>query len=337
MVEIKIFVPTYFDKFSCIADKCPDTCCIGWEVDIDDETAEKYSTAGGPLGDKIRERLTTDENNCKIFTLSEGDRCPFLNEDKLCLIHAEKGEEYLSKTCSLFPRFFDDFGDFREMGLGLGCPEGARIIMADEEPFALKLYGECDDMSDDIDTALLKGLILLRDEITAILEEKETSFRSKIEEIFHVSKEFQKKLDGDGFWDEKRNASFADCTALLERMEYIKPERKAFAEKLKSEDLKRDALTVYRSDFEKLMKYYVFRYLLKAVYDRDVLTKVKYGVFASIVISRIYSLFENPDFETRLRIMYGFSKEIEYSDVNMELLDEAMYYDFGTCDLTKLI
>ena len=85
------------------------------------------------------------------------------------------------------------------------------------------------------------------------------------------------------------------------------------------------------------MKYYIFRYLLKSVYDYDVLTKVKYGVFACIVISRIYSLFENPDFGTRVKIMYSFSKEVEYSDVNLQLLDEAMFYDFSTENLINLI
>ena len=30
-------VPTYFNEFACIGGACEDNCCIGWEVDIDDE------------------------------------------------------------------------------------------------------------------------------------------------------------------------------------------------------------------------------------------------------------------------------------------------------------
>ena len=123
MVKIKVFVPTYFDKFRCIADKCPDTCCIGWEVDIDDETAEKYSSLKGEISNKIKHHLTHDETGCNIFTLCDGDRCPFLNNCNLCEIHLEAGKDFLSKTCTLFPRFFDNFGEIREMGLGFGCPE----------------------------------------------------------------------------------------------------------------------------------------------------------------------------------------------------------------------
>ena len=34
--------PDYYEKFRCIGGACPDTCCAGWEVDIDEETAEYY-------------------------------------------------------------------------------------------------------------------------------------------------------------------------------------------------------------------------------------------------------------------------------------------------------
>ena len=33
-------VPNYYDKFKCIADRCKHSCCIGWEIDIDDDTME---------------------------------------------------------------------------------------------------------------------------------------------------------------------------------------------------------------------------------------------------------------------------------------------------------
>ena len=31
--------PDYYEKFSCIAGACEDTCCAGWEIDIDDNVA----------------------------------------------------------------------------------------------------------------------------------------------------------------------------------------------------------------------------------------------------------------------------------------------------------
>ena len=32
----------YYDKFECIGSKCPNSCCIGWRIDLDIETFAKY-------------------------------------------------------------------------------------------------------------------------------------------------------------------------------------------------------------------------------------------------------------------------------------------------------
>ncbi len=337
VIKIKVFVPTYFDKFKCIADKCPDTCCIGWEVDIDPETAERYSSIGGELGKKIRQHLVRDEEGCDIFTLCEGDRCPFLNSCKLCEIQLEAGENALSKTCSLFPRFFDDFGKICEMGLGFGCPEAARIILEDDDPFSLTYYDEYADSIEDIDEDFLGELIELRAKMFTVLEDYELNFSKKVETVLKLARDFQKNLDGEAFDDSVQNRIFDFCIAILENMEYISEERKSFVKKLRNIKLSKNAINHYSSDFEKLLKYYIFRYLLKAVYDYDVLTKVKYGVFACVVISRIYDYLDFPDFETRVQIMYSYSKEVEYSDVNMDLLDKMLFENFGTDDLTNMV
>lgn len=337
VVKIKTFVPAYFEKFRCIGGKCPDTCCIGWEVDIDEETAEKYLSVDGNLGKKIRKHLKRDETGCNIFTLCEGDRCPFLNSSNLCEIQDERGEKFLSRTCTLFPRFFDDFGSFREMGLGFGCPEAARIILSEDENFSLKFHSEDTAESTAIDEDFLTTLISLRNSIFSVLEEEKLCFREKIETILDMAKKVQENIDGDAFSDETYHRNFDACLTVLENMEYISAERQNFVKTLKNKKLSTDAIDTYQKDFEKLIKYYIFRYLLKAVYDYDVLTKVKYGIFASIVISKIYSCFDSPDFETRVKIMYSFSKEVEYSDTNMDLLDEMMYCHFGTEDLISLI
>ena len=37
---MKLIAPDYYNKFSCIADKCRHSCCVGWEIDIDENTNE---------------------------------------------------------------------------------------------------------------------------------------------------------------------------------------------------------------------------------------------------------------------------------------------------------
>ena len=51
---MQVRVPDYFDEFSCLAGACPHSCCIGWEVVIDEDTAWRYQAEPGPLGEKLR-------------------------------------------------------------------------------------------------------------------------------------------------------------------------------------------------------------------------------------------------------------------------------------------
>ena len=44
---MKILKPFYYDYFQCIANKCIDSCCIGWKVDIDKKSYKKYKKVNG--------------------------------------------------------------------------------------------------------------------------------------------------------------------------------------------------------------------------------------------------------------------------------------------------
>jgi hypothetical protein len=57
--------------------------------------------------------------------------------DGLCHIHAHYGEEFLSETCSLFPRNVTQVGQTRLISAEASCPEIARIIMTTDSPFDL--------------------------------------------------------------------------------------------------------------------------------------------------------------------------------------------------------
>ena len=49
---MKLRIPDYYDSFQCIAGDCTDSCCIGWELDIDEESYAAYK--------RSREALETD-------------------------------------------------------------------------------------------------------------------------------------------------------------------------------------------------------------------------------------------------------------------------------------
>ena len=49
--------PDFYDCFKCTASKCSDTCCVGWEIDIDKASQETYRKVPGTFGDKLRANI----------------------------------------------------------------------------------------------------------------------------------------------------------------------------------------------------------------------------------------------------------------------------------------
>lgn len=298
-------------------------------MNFDPEDAEYYSGIGGEIGEKLRRHLTVDEDGDNIFTLAENRRCPFLNGRNLCELYIALGKESLCPTCTLFPRFYDDFGSFREMGLGFGCPEAARIMLSQTEPLKLAEQAEADG-DFEIDENLLAVLLDARKRFFSILS-NQLPLKAQVKMILDEAKTVQSEIGGEEDTDE--TAVFSDCIELLSEMEYIDESRKKLYLSLSDEKYSGE----FEDDFRRLLEYYIFRYALKAVYDGDLLTKIKYGVFACAVTERIYAKKKVLTLEDRAEIMCGFSKEVEYSDVNTELLDSAMYESFSADSLTDLI
>ena len=115
--EIK---PVYYDGFRCIAGDCPITCCQEWKIAVDEATERRWQA-------NLREKLTQKDGET-VIGLTDEMKCPFLNEDKLCKLVIQYGEESLSETCTLFPRQIHDFGDRVEYSLVACCPEVVNIL-----------------------------------------------------------------------------------------------------------------------------------------------------------------------------------------------------------------
>ncbi len=127
---MKLYAPSYYKSFKCIAEKCEHSCCIGWEIDIDGLTLEKYKSLSGGYGSEILKSIAFGETSC--FKLCEGERCPHLNKDGLCKIILNVGEDYLCGICREHPRFYN-YTSVAEVGLGMSCRESARVILSSGE------------------------------------------------------------------------------------------------------------------------------------------------------------------------------------------------------------
>ena len=128
----KLLQPQYVSQFQCIGPACEDSCCIGWRVQIDKDTYKRYRECSDKeLREKMDEKVTrhrtnpSDINYAKI-KLNPNGECPFIDADKLCAIQRKLGEEYLSVTCTTYPRTANTINGVTEKSLTMSCPEAAR-------------------------------------------------------------------------------------------------------------------------------------------------------------------------------------------------------------------
>ena len=111
---MRLFAPAYYQKFKCIADRCTHSCCVGWEIDIDEETYQRYQQLDHPEGARIRAGIAVGVDG-PCFALDEKERCPNLDARGLCRIISNLGESYLCEICREHPRFYNVLEDGTEL------------------------------------------------------------------------------------------------------------------------------------------------------------------------------------------------------------------------------
>lgn len=100
--------PRYYSKFSCIGGSCPMSCCLIWRVDWTRTEVEKLKNA--ECSEQLRTLIDNsflqykDDAERFVINMDDKKRCPFLTEDNFCSIQRELGAEYLSRTCTIYPR-----------------------------------------------------------------------------------------------------------------------------------------------------------------------------------------------------------------------------------------
>ncbi len=364
-------VPEYYDEFSCIASRCKDSCCAGWEIDIDDESYEYYRSVEGSFGDRLRESMFVAEDGGYRFKLKGPKRCAMLNDNNLCDLYTALGEEALCEVCTEYPRFSLVYGQVEQKALSLSCEEVGRILFGRTEPEQLidiELLGDCED--DEEDPQYVAFMEWVQKEAVAILQNRELSITERTREflawcdrvqtIINYSQakddlsilEAWKNQDADREireWEQKniegkekpaRNLSYEDFCDRFEiflDMEELDEEwinTKAEFEQIYHEDTYEKLLLAYLNSkdyselgYEHLLVYFVYRYLMNAVYDYDILSYAKMIVVATLVVRDMdaarfqrnggsFTMFD------RIDVARIFSKEVEHSEGNAEDLKE---------------
>lgn len=104
--RIRVMIKTtIYDKFQCIADKCPMTCCKGWAIRADGGIYDKWKSREETS--YLCEQVTYKKEEGESIYHMKADSCKacvMLDEKGLCEIVKRHGDEYLSDTCASFPR-----------------------------------------------------------------------------------------------------------------------------------------------------------------------------------------------------------------------------------------
>ena len=382
--------PHYFEKFRCVAGKCEDTCCAGWAIMIDEDTLEKYENYQGSFGNRLRNSINWEEG---CFCQYE-KRCAFLNDENLCDLHIEAGEDMLCDTCRNYPRHMEEFEGLREGSLSLSCIEAAKIILGCQEPVEfITLEDDVEDEEyDDFDFLLFTKFMDAREKILSVLQNRNIDIMMRMsivldfvqkmqdaideDEIFQIDDllegfgnmdmllEFQKNSEKYHIGENEFCGNMRKIFRVFQKLEVLKddwPELIKHAEKIlysegqsnyeknrqafhKLQGLYGAKYEEWANELEQLMVYFVFTYFCGAVYDDNVIGKMKTAIVATILIQELtmakwLEQEKSMDFHTFVDIAHRVSREIEHSDVNLIRLEKIFDKTpvFGTEQLLNIL
>ncbi len=163
--------PDFYDAFHCLAGACRHSCCIGWEIDVDEDSLRRYRQIPGEIGKRLRENIVLEP--APHFLLGADERCPFLREDRLCSLILTLGEDSLCDICASHPRFYNEFPDRLEAGLGLCCEEAARLLTAGRHHLRLLCEGEAE--------ASASPVLRLRETVFSLLADESRPLTKRME------------------------------------------------------------------------------------------------------------------------------------------------------------
>ena len=321
-------IPDYYEEFKCIADKCEDTCCAGWQIVIDKESLQKYKKVRG----NFRKRMLGSVNWLQgTFRQDKDKRCAFLNENNLCDLYLAQGKNGFCKTCREYPRHTEEVEGVREITLSLSCPEVARIVMNRTEPVAfISREEDGDEEFDDFDPFLYSVLEDARKEMLGILQDRSLTVAERAVLVLGMAHDMQGRMNRRELFDcmtvidkytgdralvfvrkyldradvkERENGLAPVMFTHLYKLELLREEWGVLLDE--TQDLlygDRDAYRQIRAEFaayqkadgavdihlEQLLVYFLFTYFPGAVYDGEIYAKAQLVVYSVWMIWELW-------------------------------------------------
>lgn len=352
-------IPDYYNEFACIAGDCPDTCCAGWQIVIDEKSQRKYKKYPGAFGKRLRSSIDWKEGTFR----QNGKRCAFLNDENLCDIYKNVGPNMLCDTCRKYPRHVEEYEDLREISLSISCPVVAELLMnrsesvrflTKEKVMPSEEYGEFDYM-------LFTKLTDARELMFHILQNRAVDIQTRIAMVLAFGHDLQRRISKGQLFEvddlldrysaegavsrfEKRcleyNNSCPDVTeavwkalcGLFDELEILKDDFPKYRlERLSKAACNKSVAFISEDEavcLEQLMVYFIYTYFCGAVYDEQAYGKVKFAVASTLLIRRLYfgdkRCTSCLDKQAMIEAAYRYSKEVEHSDPNLLKMEELL-------------
>ena len=303
--------PDYYPAFRCIAGACRHSCCIGWEIDIDEDSAARYRAQAGDFGTRLRNCIDWSSEP-PHFILGAEERCPFLNQDNLCDMILTLGEDALCGICAQHPRFHNELPGRVESGVGLCCEAAGALILGQAAPVRL-LGADGADTTDEI--------IAFRDECIAIVQDRR----------YHIPKRVQNLLTRCGSGLPERNMpEWAAFLLELERLEERWTARlTALRETWDAVRLREFVLhmTERETEYEQFLVYLLYRHMANAPDLEEAALRGRFAAWGYYLLYALGAVQFSTDgdftFAHQVELARLFSAELEYSEENLDrILDE---------------
>ena len=349
---MKVVTPTFAKKFACAAGSCPDTCCQGWQIIIDSDTLARYQKIEGELGKAVRAAIVPESE--PYFRFAENGKCALFDENGLCKLQKEIGEDAQCRVCRVYPRFVRQYGSLREEGVSLSCPEALRMLL--EEPLPLSFEAKEKDIPvepNDIDADVYFALQKSRTLAFSMVQDERYSFEDRLFLLISFAEYVQYCLSCEAYSSIdrvcKRYASPVGRSAVLRRkkalrygsagkwydlsewavffsgLEILSPQWKDLLSQLAAycrQDTHRQvSISAERGkEYAAILTATLFKYWLEAADDGILLPKVQQAVVCILLLRELQQM--KPDFDT-VEVYHRIARELEHNEENLDAMRRA--------------
>lgn len=355
---MKYIKPHFYDDFKCIAGRCPDTCCANWNIEIDNDSLEKYMSVQNSFGNRLINSV--DWENA-VFRQYNG-QCVLHNDDGLCDLQLEMGADGLCDTCRQYPRHVEEFENLREVSLSLSCPEAVRMLLCCSEKMSFLEYetDEVDDF-DDFDTDFFAYLKIARKKIFNILQDRNMSIATRLGIVLDLSVKLQECINNLNEFVlslEDRKLSVNIASGQTYKYHLMRNQFSFFYEM----DIQRGSWEIFlnevwaslyecsQEDYEQIYQrfveychkgsngidfdiigeqlavFFIYVYFLGAVYDEDIYAKTAMTVFSvQWIFEFTMAVWVKNNYaltiDDVIKIVYSYARELEHSDFNLDMME----------------